>query len=315
MKLPFINNNTPRSTRFVVVREDDSRIQQWSLSRNSFLALSILVVVLCAALLFFSADFLTKILYQSRLAEIKDNNRSVVTLLLEMQNRLDSIEMEMNDIEEKDQALRTYANLPQIDSDIRKVGVGGTRLTKRADLNELLPDIESKISKVQLDLDELSRKVKLEKESFETIYSSIQSKSDKLSSIPSVNPVGGGYFNTGFGYRRDPFTKDLRFHYGLDISAMTGTVVYATADGNVVYSAYKGSYGKTIKINHGHGYHTLYAHLHRMNVGPGKKIKRGDIIGLVGNTGRSTAPHLHYEVHYFGTPQNPENYFFTGVLK
>jgi len=315
MKLPFFKPKTPQSMRFVFLKEEDSRIHQWSLSKNSLLAVSILIIVLSAALLFFSADFLTKVLYQSRLTEIRDNNRSLMTMLLKTQNRLDTIEMEMQEIEEKDQALRTYANLPQIDTDIRKVGVGGMRIKKRVNLTELIPDIESKISKVELNLDELSRKVKLEKESFETIYASIRSNSDKLPSIPSINPVGGGYFNAGFGYRRDPFTNEQRFHQGLDISAQRGIPVYATADGEVLYSAYRGSYGKTIKINHGKGYHTLYAHLHRMNVGPGKKIKRGDIIGQVGNTGRSTAPHLHYEVHYFGTPQNPKNYFFTGFLK
>lgn len=301
--------------RFVVIRDNDSHIHQWSLSRNSILAISILAIILCSSVLFFSADFLTKFLYRSRLAEIRDNNNSLISLLIETQNHLDTIEMEMNQIEEKDKALRTYANLPPIDTDIRKVGVGGMRLKKRVDLNKLLPDIELKISKLQLNLNELSRKVKLEKESFETIYNAIQTKSDKLSSIPSINPVGRGYYNAGFGYRRDPFTKEMRFHHGLDISATRGTPVYAVADGEVVYSTYKGSYGKTIKINHKHGYNTLYAHLHRMNVGPGKAVKRGDIIGLVGSTGRSTAPHLHYEVHYYGTPQNPQNYFFTGLLK
>lgn len=236
-------------------------------------------------------------------------------MLLETRDRLNGLEAEMETIEEKDRALRTYADLPPIDTDIRKVGVGGMRLKKRVGLGELLPDIESKISKLQLDLDELSRKVRLEKESFETIYGAMREQSDILMSIPSIKPLAGGYFNTGFGYRPDPFTSERRFHHGLDMSALKGTPVYATADGKVAYASYRGSYGKTIKLNHGHGYQTLYAHLHRMNVWPGKTIKRGEIIGEVGSTGRSTAPHLHYEVHYYGTPQNPQNYLFTGFLK
>lgn len=255
------------------------------------------------------------LLYQSRIREIQDKNRSVISLLLDTQERLNRLEDEMGKIEEKDRALRTYSNLPPIDTDIRKVGVGGMRLKSRVNLGNLPKDIESRISKLQLDLDELSRKVRLEKESFQTMYTAIRTQSDILSLIPSIIPVHGGYFNAGFGYRLDPFTRDRRFHRGLDVSAVRGTPVFAAADGKVAYAGYQGSYGKTIKINHGHGYQSLYAHLNRINVGRGRKVERGDIIGEVGNTGRSTAPHLHYEVHYYGTPQNPENYFFTGPLK
>ncbi|MEE9166622.1 MAG: M23 family metallopeptidase [Candidatus Neomarinimicrobiota bacterium] len=313
--LPSTKTRISRGFRFVVLRDNDSNVHQWSLSRNTFLAVSFLAIVLCSVLLFFTADFMTGILYQARLNEIQENSRSVTDLLLDTQDRLDRLGEEVEEIEEKDRALRTYANLPPIDTDIRKVGVGGMKLRSRASLADVMPDIESRVSKLQLNLDELSRKVKLEKESYETIYRSIRTQSDMLSSIPSINPVRGGYFNTGFGNRRDPFTSEERFHQGLDISATRGTPVYAAADGNVAYSGYRGSYGKTIKINHGRGYQSLYAHLHRINVGRGRKIKRGDIIGEVGNTGRSTAPHLHYEVHYYGTPQNPQNYFFTGPLR
>lgn len=313
---PFIRK--PKSApgvRFVVLRDGDGNLRQWSVSRNSVAAVSVLAVVLCAAILFFTADFLTQFLYRARLEEIRENNRSLITLLLELRERLDDLESQVDDIEKKDQALRTYADLPPIDTDVRKVGVGGGRQNRRSKLEELLPDVEVKISRLETDLDQLARRVKLEKESFETIYDAVRKNSEKLLSIPSLRPVRGGYINTGFGYRRDPFTNERRFHYGQDISAPRGTPVYAAADGKVEYASYKGSYGKSIKINHDHGYQTIYAHLNRLNVRIGQTVKRGDLIGEVGSTGRSTAPHLHYEVHYYGTPQNPKNYFFTGYLR
>ncbi|MAG20644.1 MAG: M23 family metallopeptidase [Candidatus Marinimicrobia bacterium] len=314
MKLPFLKRKSSEGVKLVVIRDSNSDVHQWSLSQNTIVAVSILAVVLSTAVLIFSADILTRFMYKSRLEEVKQNNRSLISLLLDLRSDLDEMKVDMNQLEEKDRALRTYANLPAIDRDVREVGVG--RLTtRRSDLDELLPDIEEKVTQLEIDINELSRKVRLEKESFETVFDALKNSTEKLPSIPSIRPAGGGYLNSGFGYRNDPFSSEKRFHHGLDISAPNGTPVYSAADGKVVYASYKGTYGQSIKINHGHGYQSFYAHLMKMLVKPGEVVKRGDLIGEIGNTGRSTAPHLHYEVHYYGTPQNPKNYFFAGRLE
>ena len=205
--------------------------------------------------------------------------------------------------------------MPPIDEDIRQVGVGGYTERKTSNISELLPGIDEKIMNIETDISELRRKVRLEKESYAAIYNTIKDNSQRLNSIPSIRPLEGGYLNTGIGYRNDPFTREKRFHHGLDISANKGTPVFATANGKIVSAGKLGNYGNTIKINHGHGYHTFYAHLKKILVKRGQDIKRADVIGQVGNTGRSTASHLHYEVHYFGTPQDPENYFLARNLK
>lgn len=313
--MPFLKEKRTRDVRFVVMTDDHSDIHQWSISRGTVISVSILGIVLCSALLFFTADILTQVLYTSRLNNLKENNRSLVTLFQDLKYRLENLEVDVTQLGEKDRALRTYANLPLIDQDIRQVGIGGFDLNKHVYLDNLIPEFDAKISELELDIDILSRQVKLEKESYETIYKAIQSNSDLVSSIPSIRPLNGGYLNTGYGYRRDPFTSERRFHYGQDISGQKGMPVYVTADGKVAFAGYKGSFGRTIKINHGHGYQTLYAHLNRINVKSGQEVKRGDFIGEVGNTGRSTASHLHYEVHYYGTPQDPQSYFFTGPLR
>ena len=302
--------------RFVVIRDDsDVNVHQWSLSQGSFIATSVLVIVLSSALLFLTAEFLTHYLYEAKLEEMRDKNTSLVSLISELQSDLGVLQTDMSDLEEKDKALRTYANLPSIDQDIRRVGVGGYSERRKSSLSELLPGIDEKITSIEMDISELRRKVRLEKESYAAIYSTIKDNSQRLKSIPSIRPLDGGYLNTGIGYRNDPFTGEKRFHHGLDISANRGTLVYATADGKVVSAGKLGNYGNIIKINHGHGYHTFYAHLHKILVKRGAEIKRGNLIGQVGNTGRSTASHLHYEVHYFGTPQDPEHYFLARNLR
>lgn len=151
--------------------------------------------------------------------------------------------------------------------------------------------------------------------SYDTILKLSQQKDLLMRAMPIIMPVDRRRISirSGFGWRRDPFTKGYRFHQGLDLAGRIGTPIYATADG-LVLDPYANSsmsgYGKVIVINHGFGYQTLYGHLSKIIVKPGDKVKRGQIIGHMGSTGRSKGPHLHYEIHYKGTPVNPINYLY-----
>lgn len=151
--------------------------------------------------------------------------------------------------------------------------------------------------------------------SYDTILRLSQQKDLLMRAMPIIMPVDRRRISirSGFGWRRDPFTKGYRFHQGLDLAGRIGTPIYATADG-LVLDPYANSsmsgYGKVVVINHGFGYQTLYGHLSKILVKPGEKVKRGQIIGHMGSTGRSKGPHLHYEIHYKGTPVNPINYLY-----
>jgi len=151
--------------------------------------------------------------------------------------------------------------------------------------------------------------------SYDTILKLSQQKDLLMRAMPIIMPVDRRRISirSGFGWRRDPFTKGYRFHQGLDLAGRIGTPIYATADG-LVLDPYANSsmsgYGKVVVINHGFGYQTLYGHLSKILVKPGDKVKRGQIIGHMGSTGRSKGPHLHYEIHYKGTPVNPINYLY-----
>ncbi len=151
--------------------------------------------------------------------------------------------------------------------------------------------------------------------SYDTILRLSEQKDLLMRAMPIIMPVDRRRISirSGFGWRRDPFTRGYRFHQGLDLAGRIGTPIYATADGLVLDPYAKssmGGYGKVVVINHGFGYQTLYGHLSKILVKPGDKVKRGQIIGLMGSTGRSVGPHLHYEIHYKGTPVNPINYLY-----
>ena len=157
--------------------------------------------------------------------------------------------------------------------------------------------------------------MKLELSSYNSLADKVVKYSENLKIIPSIRPVKEGYLGSGYGYRDDPFTDKVRFHYGQDFAVNTGTKVYSPADGKVKYANNQGGYGKVIKIDHGNGFRTIYAHLLKIKVKHGSSVKRGDLIAFSGNSGRSAGPHLHYEVHQYGAPQNPLDYFFSGYLK
>jgi len=156
-------------------------------------------------------------------------------------------------------------------------------------------------------LEQLSEASVVQSQAFEEVYGYLQDQKSLLASTPAIQPTTG-WISSGFGYRKSPFTGLKEFHRGLDIATREGTPIIAPADGIVIFTGKKGGLGRLLTINHGHGIITRYAHLQKSLLKRGSHVKRGDKIALVGNTGRSTAPHLHYEVHLNGIPVNPAKY-------
>lgn len=162
-------------------------------------------------------------------------------------------------------------------------------------------------------LDRLDQMLYSQSKSFDYLAAMVDSQKSRVAHTPAIQPVPEKYLRTmasGYGRRLDPIYGTMKFHEGMDFSAPVGTPVYATADGTVRTSSWQSAYGNMVEIDHGFNYTTRYAHLSKLIARPGQSVKRGDLIGLVGNTGKSTGPHLHYEVRYRGAPQNPVNYYF-----
>lgn len=158
----------------------------------------------------------------------------------------------------------------------------------------------------------LEKKIYSQLQSFDQLQEALGNQQDRLAHVPSVLPINIADYtmSSGYGYRVDPIYGSSKFHEGLDFAASSGTDVYATGDGKVKVAGREAGYGNCIDIDHGYNYLTRYAHLSEILVKPGEEVKRGQLIGKVGSTGKSTGPHLHYEVRFKDVPQNPVNYYF-----
>lgn len=221
---------------------------------------------------------------------------------------------ELSDLKEKLAALgrfgrklREKAGMKTGDPVEDPFGIGGS---SPLDLNPLLdPDARrtDMIRRMQEQVARLSLETDLQQEDFSILMSALNEQRSLLGRTPSIRPIEGA-LSSAFGTRRSPFTGEFEFHRGVDIAAPLGTRVVAPADGRVSMADYEGSYGKTMVIDHGYGVATRFAHLSAFVKRAGESVKRGETVALVGNTGRSTGPHLHYEVHLNGIPVDPEDY-------
>ncbi len=240
---------------------------------------------------------------------------SEMNLHIELFNKqLDNIESMLSDMQERDDSIyRTIFEAPPVNHSVREAGFGGTNRYK--DL-EKLQNAEM-VVKTAKRLDVLSRKVVVQSKSYDELLEMAVNKEKMLKSIPSIQPISNKNLErtaSGWGYRIHPIYKIKKFHQGIDFTASTGTEIYVTGDGVIekIESSKRG-YGNSIVVNHGYGLKTLYAHMERFNVKKGQKVKRGEVIGFVGSTGLSTAPHLHYEVLHNNERVNPINYFFNDL--
>ena len=222
----------------------------------------------------------------------------------------------LENLEERDDNVyRIIFEAEPIPNTIRQAGIGGVnRYKELLDGNlkreEIIMDTYNKI-------DELKRKMYIQTKSYDELINLATNKEELIASIPAIQPVSNKNLKrmaSGYGMRIDPFLKVKRMHYGLDFSLEKGNPVYATADGKIktVKSSF-GGFGKYIYIDHENGYMTVYGHLDKFKVKRGQKVKRGELIAYSGNSGRSTAPHLHYEIIKNGKKVNPINYFFNDL--
>ncbi len=230
----------------------------------------------------------------------------------QLNGQVDMMGKVLGNIQQRDANVhRAVFGMDPIDKDIWIAGVGGHEShPELAAFKYGANAVGATLEKVDL----LSRQLALQSKSLDTIQQLANNQQNMLASLPSVKPVREDKLQksigtlSGFGYRIHPVYKVKKFHAGLDFPARVGTAIQSTGDGVVVEAGWHNGYGNCVKISHGYGYETLYGHMNKMLVHAGEKIKKGHKIGEVGDTGLSTAPHLHYEVHYKGNPINPINF-------
>ena len=222
--------------------------------------------------------------------------------------RLASFKTQMLGLKSFNQRLRVLANLEKPKDDQALFGMGGTEVHAGGPGVRLMGSKgERHLMKMQQDLDHMQAEAEAQRQIQRELAAFLQDRRSILAYTPSIWPVRG-WVTSGYGYRKSPFTGKRQFHAGLDISTRSGTPVISPADGVVTFANRDGAYGKMLAINHGNGMVTRYGHLKKFKVKVGQKIARGQTVGLVGSTGRTTGPHLHYEVLLSGVPTNPRNY-------
>lgn len=299
--------------RFIFINPNSSTFKQINISFTK-ISIGILVfVVLFAVAVKLSIDFGIKFNHNSQISKLHTENSVLQLQLKQMAEKIDFLREQIDQIEELDDKIRARLDVPLLDEDVRQVGIGGSDVAHLSDVQVDDIKLKSDILKNQSTLARLEREIKLENESFKKLLSTMERKEDSLRFLPAIKPVANGRITDGFGKRRHPIFKRIMDHHGIDIAANRGTPILAPADGYVTYTGRNGGYGNFVSINHKYGFETKYGHLQKIYVRRGQFVKRGDKIGEVGNSGISTAPHLHYEVHYRGKPVDPTNYYFQDI--
>lgn len=231
-----------------------------------------------------------------------------------LQKKMEQIDEVLADIEDRDNTIyRAYFNTSPIPLEQRKAGFGGVNRYKELEgynNSDLVINTSKRV-------DMISKELAIQSKSLDEVAKLAKEKNKLLAAIPAIQPVKNEQLKriaSGFGYRSDPFTKVRKMHEGMDFTAATGTPIFATGDGVIERADNTASgFGNHIVIRHGYGYETLYGHLSKYKCHAGQRVKRGDVIGYVGSTGRSEAPHLHYEVHKDGKVVNPLNFYYGNI--
>ncbi|MEW5845337.1 MAG: M23 family metallopeptidase [Bacteroidota bacterium] len=246
--------------------------------------------------------------------KLKRENQELLTNYELITRRIEQLNAVINDLQRRDEGIyRIIFEAEPIPVSVREAGIGG--VNRYAELEKLTNN--KLIIETTRKVDALTKKAYIQSRSFDEITDLAKRKEEMLRSIPAIMPIRDKDLTrvaSSFGMRIHPFYKVLKMHNGMDFTAPTGTEIFATGDGFVVdiNSAQRG-YGNHVIIDHGFGYSTLYAHMSKVIVHKGQRVRRGMVIGYVGNTGTSVAPHLHYEVHRNGQPVNPIHYYFNDL--
>jgi murein DD-endopeptidase MepM/ murein hydrolase activator NlpD len=290
---------------FIFMQSPKSEPKTFYVSKRAATIAVVLITVFIGFSAFWGFRSFTDAVNRTRLAELEQENDLLRDEVASLSGKVSELESAMASHVEFEEQVRILADLDPIDEDTWEVGVGGPESASGA---ELLEPAGENLTALNQDVDRLLRQIRLQRHSYNEILERLKERSEDLNHLPSIRPVDVGYISSYFGRRTDPFTGRKSRHEGIDFSARQGSNVYATADGVVIHSKYDRGYGYTVKIDHGNGIVTKYAHNAKLLVRKGKKVKRGDVIAYLGNSGRSTAPHLHYEVRVNGVAQNPLNF-------
>jgi len=302
-------NRMKEESRLIFISGDQKKYKEYRITRLKLLTVVGIILFVVFGLGKFGLDFLIDFTHDSK---IEKQERTIAVLesrLIDFQTKFNFLADKVKNIGSKDDELRTVLGLSEVSADERNVGIGGANF-EEADVDEISGFVNYDLNNQIQELYKLERQIQFEENSFKELAATFKHKQDSIDYLPALKPVLKGVISSKFGYRNHPILKIKRHHDGVDISARRGEPVYASADGTVRFSGRMGTLGLMIMIDHKYGFSTRFGHLDRVVIRPGQAVKRGEKIGEVGNSGLSTSPHLHYEVHYQDKPVDPLKYIF-----
>ncbi len=264
-----------------------------------------------------STALILKLADLSQASKLQAENALLEADVARMQETVLQLTESMNTISERERQFRLLAGLPDIDPEVRQVGIGGpgTGSIEAEPLLELDPDVGGQVYSANTDLNRLLRQSNLLKVSLGEAAWKMETHRERLASYPSIDPTGGWLSSTYSRSRWHPLLNVRRPHEGIDLSAMPGAAVVATADGQITFAGWRPGFGWTVEIDHGNGLKTRYAHNQKnLKVRAGDRVRRGDTIAHVGSSGLAKGPHVHYEVLLNGRAVDPENYRLHEVI-
>ncbi|HEX6587923.1 MAG TPA: M23 family metallopeptidase [Longimicrobiales bacterium] len=299
-----------RRWTLLIVPDDQAGVRQMRVSsvlaRAAFAGIAGLIVLL----VFFATGFFVKESEHMRADRLAEENERLEAQLARLDGRLETLRETMEDLTRRDHQYRLMAGLEPLDEEVHAAGIGGpgTATLEGNPLYELDPELGQKAFEASSDVETMLRRAAVLKTSWSEAVDSLSVRHALLRATPSIVPTRG-YVTSGFSTSRmHPILHRARPHEGLDIVAPRGTPITASAHGVVTRAGRNGGYGNVVEIDHGYGVKTRYAHMSAIEARVGQRVERGEQIGRVGNTGLSSAPHLHYEVLVNGVPQNPRLY-------
>ncbi len=259
-----------------------------------------------SALVFITCTFIQYCKFPERKKMIQENEQRAAQLAA-LTDKIDQINTKLVELKKFDNKLKVMVDLEPGDNDTQFLGMGGPDLTL-IDSSNAIEDAHKRLTRLMhQSLDNLEDEIAVQTQEKAQLYEFLEGQKSMLACTPSIWPAQG-WATSGFGNRISPFTNQKEFHEGLDISARTGIEIIAPADGIISEIGKTYGFGNLMIISHGYGIKTIYGHLSKTLVKKGQSIKRGDKIALIGNSGRTTGPHLHYEIQLNGVPVNPQNY-------
>ncbi|MCB1182141.1 M23 family metallopeptidase [bacterium] len=297
-----------KSYTFLYMPEDHGASRQFRLPRGLIVGVGGTLLVLVGVSVLYGVGVGTGNSWLPGGSRFQKENRALMATIDGLEGRVDGLRGEIDRVHEVQNVVAAAINLPGVDDETFAAGVGGRGPTDLSPVE--VPGLDGRSGGGDLGerLDQMLRQAKIQRAGYLAMIDTLAAREVVRGHIPSIRPVDTGWMSSRFGFRKDPFTAKQTFHRGLDFSVPIGTDVRVSGDGTVLAVQQQRGFGRVVKIDHGNGVVTVYAHLNEVLVKKGERVVRGDVIARSGNSGRSSAPHLHYEIRVGGRPVNPLTY-------